>query len=565
MQRKILVIGGVAGGASLAARVRRLDEHAQVVIFERGPHPSYSNCCLPNFLSREIENSDDLVLMSPETFKKQYNIDVRVFNEVIKIMPESKTIEVKNLVSGEIYQESYDKLALAPGAKAIMPESIKGIGSRHVFSLKNVSDVRAIDDYIHANDVQNIVIVGGGFIGLEVMENLRRSGKSVTLVEAMNQVMEPLDFEMAQILHKTIVDNGVDLIVNDEVVAIYENSVTLKSGKTVPAELVVMSVGVRPETSLAESCGIEIGKIGGILVNQHYQTNYPDIYAVGDVIEVKHALTGKKTRLPLAGPAQMQARAAAGHMYGRFSRNPGVIGSSIVRIFDMNAASTGLNEKECQAENIDYRYAYVIPGDKVGLMPDANPIFIKLIFEYPGGKILGAQVVGKGNVNRRLDIIATAIHFNATVEDLQDIELSYAPFFSTAKDAVKYAALVAVNLLNDEFKQVPVTTVRDLVESGACIIDVREEDEFERSHLINAINIPLSRLRERMDEIPKDKPVYLYCRSSQRSYYAIRALQGNGYTNIYNIQGSFLGISFYEYYQDLVTGRKPILTDYNFD
>ncbi|MGI6508545.1 MAG: FAD-dependent oxidoreductase [Saccharofermentanales bacterium] len=565
MQRKILVVGGVAGGASVAARVRRLDEHAQVIVFERGPYPSFSNCCLPNFLSREVKNSDDLLLMSPEIFKSQYNIEVRVLNEVVKIMPEEKKVEVKDLVSGETYQESYDKLALAPGAEVIMPRAIKGIDSDHVFPLKTVPDVRAIDDYIQANNVQNIVIVGGGFIGLEVMDNLRRSGKTVALVEAMDQVMAPLDYDMAQIFHKTIVDNGVELVVNDQVVAIDEKSVILKSGKTIPAELVVMSVGVRPETSLAVDCGIEIGKTGAILVNRHYQTNYPDIYAVGDAIEVKHAITGKKTRLPLAGPAQMQARAAADHMYGRFNRNPGVIGSSVVRIFDMNAASTGLNEKECRAAEIDYRYAYVIPGDKVGIMPNCNPIFFKLIFEYPSGRILGAQAVGKGNVDRRVDIIATAIHFNATVEDLQNIELSYAPFFSTAKDAVKYAALVAVNVLNEEFKQVPVTAVRDLVESGAFIVDVREEGEYARSHLINAVNIPLSQLRGRMDEIPKDQPVYLHCRSSQRSYNALRALQGNGYTNVYNIQGSFLGISFYEYYQDLVTGRKPIVTDYNFD
>ncbi|NLL63081.1 MAG: FAD-dependent oxidoreductase [Ruminococcaceae bacterium] len=565
MKRKILVVGGVAGGASVAARARRLDEHAEIIVFERGPYPSFSNCCLPNFLSREIENSDDLILMSPETFKNQYNIDVRVRNEVTKILPESKKVEVKNLETGEVYQESYDKLALSPGAEVIMPGAIKGIDSKHVFPLRNVPDVRAIDNYIHENNVQDIVVVGGGFIGLEVMENLRRFGKNVTLVEALDQVMTPVDFEMAQILHKTIVDNGVDLIVSDEVVSIEENTVTLKSGKQVKAETVVMAVGVRPETALAKDCGIEIGETGAILVNRHYQTNYPDIYAVGDAIEVKHAITGKKTKLPLAGPAQMQARAAADHMYGRFNRNPGVIGSSVCRIFDMNVASTGLNEKACKAEGIDYRYAYVIPGDKVGLMPNCNPLFFKLIFEYPTGKILGAQAVGKGAVDRRVDIVATAIHFGASVEDLKDVELTYAPFFSTAKDVVKYAAIVATNILNDEFKQVPVTAVRGLVESGAFIIDVREKGEYERSHLKGAVNIPLSQFRQRMNEIPKDKPVYLHCRSAQRSYNAVRALQGNGYTEVYNIQGSFLGISFYEYYQDLITGRDKILTDYNFD
>lgn len=564
MTKKILVVGGVAGGASVAARAKRLDDQAEVIVFERGPHPSFSNCCLPNYLSRDIQDPDRLVMMKPETFKKQYNIEVRVLNEVTKIMPDSKTVEVKNLSTGEVYQETYDKLALAPGAEAIMPKSIKGIDKDHVFSLKNVPDVRAIDDYVQSKGVQNIVVIGGGFIGLEVMENLRRAGKDVTLVEATDQVMTTLDKEMAQILHKIILDNGVQLVVGDEVVVIEEDQVLLASGKTIPAELVVVAVGVCPETSLAEDAGLEVGRCG-IVVNSNYQTSDPDIYAVGDAIQVKHALTGQKMGLPLAGPAQMQARAAADHMFGRYNANPGVIGSSIVRIFDMNAASTGLNEKECQAAGIDYRTAFVIPSDKVGLMPGASPIFFKLIFAYPSGKILGAQAVGKGAVDRRIDIVATAIHFGGTVYDLKDVELTYAPFFSTVKDAVKYAALVAINILQEEFKQVPVTAVRDLVEAGACIVDVREEAEFARGHIKGALNIPLSQLRDRMDEIPKDQPVYLHCRSSQRSYNAVRALQDRGYTDVYNIQGSYLVISYYEYYQDLLMDRDPILTEYNFN
>lgn len=564
MPKKILVVGGVAGGASVAARARRLDEHAQVIVFERGPYPSFSNCCLPNYLSRDIEDADRLVMMRPETFKKQYNIEVRVLNEVTKIMPEIKTVEVKDLSTGQVYQETYDKLALAPGAQAIMPKSIKCIEKDHVFSLKNVPDVRAIDDYIQTKGVKNIVVVGGGFIGLEVMENLRRDGREVTLVEAMDQVMAPLDYDMAQILHKVILDNGVELIVSDQVVAIEDDHVLLDSGKTVAADLVVMAVGVCPETALAEEAGLELGKYG-ILVNSNYQTSDPDIYAVGDAIQVNCGLTGKKTGLPLAGPAQMQARAAADHMFGRYNPNPGVIGSSIVRVFDMNAASTGLNEKDCQAAGIDYRYALAIPSDKVALLPGASPIFMKLIFAYPSGKILGAQAVGKGAVDRRIDIVATAIHFGGTVYDLKDVELTYAPYFSTTKDAVKYAALIAINVLQEEFKQVPVTAVRGLVESGACIVDVREEAEFARGHIKGALNVPLSQLRDRMDEIPKDRPVYLHCRSSQRSYNAARALQANGYKDVYNIQGSFLGISYYEYYQDLLAGRDPILTEYNFN
>ena len=565
MTKRILIVGGVAGGASVAARVRRLDEQAEVIVFERGPYPSFSNCALPNFLSRDIEDSEELLLMDPLTFKNQYNIDVRVHNEVIEVLPDEKKVRVKNLLTEEVYEESYDKLALSPGANAIMPRSIEGIDKDHVFQLKNVPDVRAIDDYIHDNAVEDVVVVGGGFIGLEAMENLRRSGKKVTLVEAANQIMAPLDYDMVQTLNKEIIDNGVELILNDGVSKILDDKVVLASGREINAGTVIMAIGVYPETSLAKSAGIELGETGGIKVNHNYQTNYPDIYAVGDVVETHNFITGNKQLLALAGPAQRQARAAADHMYGRTHRNKGVVGSSIIRVFDMNAASTGLNEKACEREGIDYRYSYVIPGDKVGLMPDVNPLFFKLIFAYPSGKILGAQAVGRGNVDKRVDIIATLIQMNGTLEDLKEMEFCYAPHFSTAKDVTNHAALVGLNVLYEEFKQVPVSQVRSLVENNAFIVDVREEDEFEESHLINAVNIPLSELRDRMDEIPKDEAVYLHCRSSQRSYNAVLALQANGYENVYNIQGSYLGICSYEYYEDQITGRDKIVTDYNFE
>lgn len=564
MGKKVLIVGGVAGGASVAARVRRLDEKAEIIVFEKGPYPSFSNCCLPNFLSREVPDSDNLLLMSPEIFKAQYNIIVRVLSEVIKVLPEEKKIRVKNLNTGEEYEESYDELVLSPGANAILPKSIVGIDNENVFVLKNVPDVRRLDDYIQARNINDIVVVGGGFIGLEVMENLRRAGKNVALVEALDQVMAPLDYDMAQILNKEIYDNGVELILSDAVTEIQPDKVILKSGKELKAGLVVMAIGVAPETTLARDCGIELGVTGAIKVDHNYMTSKAHIYAVGDVIETHNFITMQPQKLPLAGPAQRQARAAADHMYGRSHRNKGVVGSSIIKVFEMNAASTGLNEKACKAANIDYRYAYVIPGDKVGIMPESNPLFFKLIFEYPSGKILGAQAVGKGNVDKRVDIIAALIQMNATLEDLKEMEFCYAPAFGTAKDVTNYAALVGLNVLYGEFKQVPVTMVRELVEKNEFIVDVREAHEYERGHLINAINIPLSQFRERMHEIPKDRPVYLHCRSSQRSYNALRALIGSGYTNAYNIQGSYLGISFYEYFNDKVMGRKPIVTEYNF-
>ncbi|NLW52508.1 MAG: FAD-dependent oxidoreductase [Tissierellia bacterium] len=565
MSNKILIVGGVAGGASVAARVRRLDEHAEVIVFERGPYPSFSNCALPNFLSREVPESQELVLMDPETFKTQYNIEVRVYNEVIKVLPEEKRVIVKDLLTEEEYEETYDKLALSPGANAIMPKSIVGIDGQNVFSLKNVPDVEAIDSYITKHEANDIVVVGGGFIGLEVMENLKKFGKNLTLVEASNQIMGPLDYDMVQTLNKEIMDNGVNLILNDGVKEIHKDKVILASGKEIKSDVVVMAIGVYPETTLARDCGIELGETGAIKVNHNYQTNYPDIYAVGDVIETHNFITGRKQKLALAGPAQRQARAAADHMYGRTNYNKGVVGSSIIRVFEMNAASTGLNEKACQQEGLDYRFAYVIPGDKVGLMPDVNPLFFKLVFEYPSGRILGAQAIGRGNVDKRVDIIAALIQMNATLEDLKEMEFCYAPYFSTAKDVTNHAALVGLNILNEEFKQVPVTKVRELVENKEFIVDVIEEDEYEQSHLINSVNIPLSQLRDRLDEIPKDKPVYLHCRSSQRSYNAARALQANGFDNVYNIQGSYLGICSYEYFEDKVTGRKPIVTDYNFE
>lgn len=565
MSKKIRIVGGVAGGASVAARARRLDEFAQITMYERGPHVSFSNCALPFHLSGIIEKSDDLVLMDPEQFKYQYDIDARVNNEVVGIDKEKKTITIKNILTGEVYEDDYDVLVLSPGAKPIRPKSIKGIDSKHVFSVRNVPDIASIQTYVENNNIEDIVVVGGGFIGLEVMENFKLADKNVTLVEAMDQVMTSLDHDMAQIVHRKIHDKGVNLVLSDSVVEITDNKVILNSGKEIDAKLVIMAIGVAPETDLAEKAGIELGETGSIKVNQHYQTSDPSIYAVGDAIEVFHKLTGKQTRLTMAGPAQRQARAAADHMFGRIVQNRGVIGSGVLQVFDYAVASTGLSERCCIDNNIDYRQVYIIPNDKVGLMPDANNLFFKLVFEYPTGRILGAQAIGKGNADKRIDVVATMITMNGTIYDLADLELAYSPSYGTAKDVVNMAALVAINILNEEYGQVAVSEVRPLVESGAVIVDVREEDEFEEGHLVNSINIPLSQFRERLHEIPKDKPVYLHCRSGQRSYNMTRALLQRGYKEVYNISGSFLGISEHEYYTDQVTGRDKIVTKYNFE
>lgn len=565
MSKRILIVGGVAGGASVAARVRRQDEHAEVIMFERGPNVSFSNCALPYHLSGIVASSDDLVLMTPEQFKKQYNIIARTSTEVLKINRDAKTVTVKNLETGEEMDEAYDKLVLSPGASAILPRSIEGIDGDNVFTVRNVVDIKKLNGHIVNNNIENITVVGGGFIGVEVAENLRHAGKNVTLVEAIDQIMSPFDYDMAQVLHKEMMDHGINLILGDAVKKITETSVELGSGTILESGAVVMAIGVAPETSLAKAADLEIGVTGGIKVDHNYLTNDKNIYAVGDAIEVFHQITHKPTRLALAGPAQRQARAAADHMYGIPHNNKGVVGSSCVQVFDLNAASTGLNEKMAKANGFDYDFVYIIPGDKVGLMPDANPMHFKLLFEYPTGKLLGAQAIGKGNVDKRIDVIATMIQMGGTLEDLKEVELCYAPPFGTAKDVVNHAALVGLNLLYGRFNQVPVTQVRELVETNACIIDVREEHEYALSHLINAVNIPLSQIRDRLDEIPTDKPVYLHCRSSQRSYNAVMALQNLGFDNVINISGSYLGICVYEYFNDQVTGRDKIVTEYNFN
>lgn len=564
MSKKYLVVGGVAGGMSAAARIRRLDPYADIQVFEKGPHVSFSNCCLPFHLSGIVPTADDLILMTPELLKNQYNLDVKVKHEVVKINKQEKTILIKKVDTGEEYKERYDKLILSPGARAIRPSSIKGVERDNVFTVKNVVDIDRLKKYIDTNNVEDVAVIGGGFIGLEVMESLREAGKNVTLVEGTDQILAPMDYDLVQILNKEIYDKGVKLLYNERLSEVADGKIVLESGKEIKAGAVVLAIGVIPEAGLAKEAGLDFGDTGGILVNHHYQTSDPDIYAVGDAIEVTHFITNKKVRLTLAGPAQRQARAVADHLYGRTYRNTGVIGSSVIKVFDYTAASTGLNEKDCKGLGIDYDVAYIIPKDKVGLIPSANPIHFKLIFQVPTGQILGAQSVGKGTVEKRIDVIAAMIMNRANIEDLKELELCYSPYYTTAKDATNMAALVACNLLNGEYKQVRTSEVRRLVEEGAYIIDSRERVEYEEGHIKGAVNIPLSEFRDRLDEIPTDRPVYVHCLSSQRSYYMVRELNLRGYKNVKNISGSFLGISLYEYFTDVTTGREPIVTNYRF-
>lgn len=565
MSKKIVVIGGVAGGASVAARARRLDESAKIVMFEKGPNVSFSNCALPYHLSGTIKDANDIVLMDPDQFKSQYNIDAVVNHEVVGINSSAQTVEVRNVLTDDVTEESYDELFLSPGAIPILPKSIKGIENDNVFTIRNVTDIKRIKKFLDDQQVKDVSVIGGGFIGIETAENLNKGGYNVSLVEGMSHILGTIDDDMAQIIQKTMLDHNVNVVTNDTVTQIDDKKITLASGKKISSEAVIVAVGVKPDIELAEKAGVKMGVTGGIKVDQNYQTNIPHIYAVGDAIEVTNRITGKPTKLNLAFPAQLEARQAVDHVYGRQIRNRGVIGSQCIPVFEMNVASTGLTEKQCQDADINYRSVMVIPKDKVALMPNAKPLYFKLIFAYPSGKILGAQAVGESAVDKQVDVIATMITDDKYVEDLETLELCYQPMFSTAKNAVNMAGLVATNILNDEFKQVNVSEVRSLVESGATIIDVRERFEYEAGHIENAINIPMSEFRDRLDEIPTDRPVYLHCLSGQRSYNVVRALTNLGYQNVYNISGSFLGISEEEYYRDHVEDRKPIVTNYRFD
>ena len=561
---KFIIVGGVTGGAGTAARLRRLDENAEIIMFEKGPYVSYSNCSIPYRLSETVDQTEKLILNTPESFLGIYNIQVRVSSEVIAIDPAGKKVRVRDLKNSREYEETYDKLILSPGADAVIPP-IKGIEEANLFTVKTVEDITRFYSFLKKEQAKKISVIGGGFIGIEVAVNLKEAGYQVALVEAMPQILRTYDYDMVQILQKEMLDKGVDLIVGDQVVAFEQSDLLLKSGRKIEGNAVVMAVGVRPDTSLAAQAGLELNQRGAIKVDANYRTSDPDIYAVGDAIEVFNPLTHKPMMLQLAGPAQKQARQAADHIYGHPVRNTGYIGSSCIKVFDYNAASTGLTAAQCEKEGIPYDIAYVLPMDKVSLMPDSCILHYKLIYEVPTGKVLGAQAISRGDAAKRIDIIATLIKFGGTVDDLRDLELCYAPPFSTPKDAGNFAGLVADNLLQKAYRQVRVDQVRKLVESNAYILDVRPEAMYAQGHLKNAVNIPITQIRQRLNEIPKDRPVYVHCKIGQTSYNAVMALQGNGFKNIYNISGGFLGICYYEYFNDMTQKREPIVTGYSFE
>lgn len=534
---KVLIIGGVAGGASAAARLRRLDETAEIIILERGDYVSFANCGLPYFIGGEITDKEALTLQTPESFRARFDIDVRVRNEVTAINAEKKTVAILNLETNAEYEESYDKLILSPGASPILPP-IPGADLPHVFTLRNIPDTFAIKAYIEEKHPKTAAVIGGGYIGVEMAENLKRAGLEVAVVELADHLIAPLDFDMAADVHRYVKEAGIALYLNNGVVSISEHEVQLQNG-SVPAELVLMSVGVRPESAIADACGIARNGRGSILVNSRMETNVADIYAVGDAVEVQNFVSKEAAFLPLAGPANKQGRIAADNICGIASEYTGTQGSAVAKLFDMTIASTGLNEKSAQAAGVTYDKTYLYSGSHAGYYPGATNMSIKALWDKETKKLLGAQIVGFDGVDKRMDVLAAAIRFGAKVTDLTELELCYAPPFGSAKDPVNMLGFVAENIVTGKVKQFFWDEVEKLPRDGSVtLLDVRTKTEVSHGKIDGFYNIPLDGLREHLDEIPKDKPVYVHCHSGLRSYIACRILQGRGY-DCYNLAGGY--------------------------
>ena len=538
---KYVIIGGVAGGATAAARLRRVDEMSEIILLEKGPHISYANCGLPYYIGGVITDREKLLVQTPESFGKRFRIDVRVQNEVLAIHPATKTLTIRR-AGGEEYEESYDKLLLSPGANPVKPP-LEGIHSEGIFTLRNVEDTDRIKAYITDNHVKRAVVVGAGFIGLEMAENLRHAGVAVSIVEMGNQVMAPIDFSMAAHIHQHLLQKGVSLYLEEGVTHFRRTdrgiTVFLKSGKTIPADMVLLSIGVRPATALAQQAGLKIGETGGIWVDEHLETSVKDIYAVGDAIEYPHPLTGKPWLNYLANPANRQGRIVADNMVsGNTVSYEGAIGTSIAKVFDMTVASTGLAAKRLKQWGMEYQSSVTHSASHAGYYPDALPLTLKLTFHPRTGKLYGAQCVGYEGVDKRIDQIAELIKHGGTVYDLMETEHAYAPPFSSAKDPIAIGGYVASNIISGAM---PVISWRELVEQKdrVMLIDTRTPEEYSFGTIPGAVNMPLDEIREHLSEIPTDKPVVLFCAVGLRGYLAQRILMGRGYRNVRNLIGGY--------------------------
>ena len=537
-----LIIGGVAGGATVAARLRRMDEKANIILFERGKYVSYANCGLPYYIGDTINNREKLFVQTAKGFTDRFRIDIRTEQEVTAIRPDKKEVEIKNLSTGETYTETYDKLVLSPGAEPLRP-GIEGIGSKKIFTLRNVPDTDTIKNYVNTENPKRAIVVGGGFIGLEMAENLHDLGIQVDVVEMANQVMAPLDFSMAAIVHRQLTDKGVGLHLEDGVSRFEEKdggvTVHLRSGKQIATDMVLLSIGVRPETKLAKDAGLAIGERGGIAVNDYMQTSDADIYALGDAVEVRHLVTGQPALIPLAGPANKQGRIVADNIvFGNKKKYPGSIGTSIAKVFDLTVAAAGANAKLLQRNNIPYISSYTHGASHAGYYPGAVPLSIKILFAPENGKLLGAQIVGFNGVDKRIEMLAQVIQRGGTVHDLAELEHAYAPPYSSAKDPVNMAGFVAENILN---KKSRIILWRELAELPADTIriDVRTHDEYKLGTIPGFINIPVDELREHLDELPKEKPIVVTCAVGLRGYLAYRILVQNGFKHVRNLSGGY--------------------------
>lgn len=539
---KYLIIGGVAGGATVAARLRRMDEKAQIVLFERGKYVSYANCGLPYYIGGAIREREKLFVQTAKGFTDRFRVDIRTEQEVTAIHPDRKEVEIKRLATGEIYTENYDKLVLSPGAEPLRP-AIEGIGSKKIFTLRNVPDTDTIHQYVQQEKPKHAVVVGGGFIGLEMAENLHEQGIHVEVVEMANQVMAPLDFSMASIVHHHLLDKGVGLQLEDGVARFEEADsqiiVHLRSGRQLATDLVLLSIGVRPETKLAKEAGLSLGTLGGIQVNEFMQTSNPDIYALGDAIEVRHLITGKPALIPLAGPANKQGRIVADNIiFGNRETYKGTMGTSIAKVFDLAVATAGANAKLLKRENIAYVSSYTHSASHAGYYPGAVPLSIKLLFAPETGRVLGAQIVGFGGVDKRIEMLAQIIQHSGTIADLIELEHAYAPPYSSAKDPVNMAGFVAENILTGKSQIIHWRDIAGLP-ADTVRIDVRTQHEYQLGSIPGFINIPVDELREHLHKLPKGKPIVVTCAVGLRGYLAYRILTQNGFTDVRNLSGGY--------------------------
>ena len=536
---KIIIIGGVAGGATTAARIRRVDETAEIILLEKGKHISYANCGLPYYIGGVIEERDKLFVQPPEAFSTRFRVDVRTENEVIFIDRKKKTVTVRQS-SEDTYEESYDKLLISTGASPVRPP-LPGIDLPGIFTLRNVTDTDRIKEYINSHSPRKAVVVGAGFIGLEMAENLHAQGAKVSIVEMGNQVMAPIDFSMASLVHQHLMDKGVNLYL-EQAVASFEREgkglkVTFKNGQSISADIVILSIGVRPETSLARAAELTIGPAGGIAVNDYLQTSDEAIYAIGDAIEYRHPITGKPWLNYLAGPANRQGRIVADNILGAKIPYEGSIGTSIAKVFDMTVASTGLPGKRLRLEGIDYMSSTIHPASHAGYYPDAMPMSIKITFDKQTGRLYGGQIVGYDGVDKRIDELALVIKHQGTVYDLMKVEQAYAPPFSSAKDPVAIAGYVAEDMITGKTNPVYWRELRDIEMENKFLLDVRTQDEFALGSLPGAVNIPLDELRDRMSELPKDRMIYTFCAVGLRGYLAYRILTQHGFDKVRNLSG----------------------------